>query len=53
MEKDPDTREGSSDASDDETPPPFQPDPDIVSFLEQGRKDDPKAEFRKIQSDKR
>jgi hypothetical protein len=29
-----------------ETPPPFQPDPDIVTFRERGRREDPKEIWR-------
>ena len=34
------------------TPPPFQPDPDIVTFLERGGRADPKKVWRS-ESDKR
>ena len=30
----------------DETPPPFEPDPDIVTFLERGGKLDPKEVWK-------
>ena len=41
MERDPEVQEP---AHEDEVvePPPFDPDPNLVSFLERGRNDDPK-----------
>jgi hypothetical protein len=44
MEKDPRPAERSSSTGDDSTLPPFQPDPEIVSVLELGSRDDPKAD---------
>ena len=42
MEKEPNPDQGEDAAEPEETPPPFQPDPDIVTFLERGRRQDPK-----------
>jgi len=42
MEKEPNADQGGEAAKPEETPPPFEPDPDIVTFLERGRRQDPK-----------
>ncbi len=46
MEKEPQPTEEQPVSQPDETPPPFSPDPDIVTFLERGRKPDPKEVWR-------
>jgi hypothetical protein len=43
MEKDADV---PKEPTSDETPPPFEPDPDIVTFRERGGKLDPKEVWR-------
>lgn len=43
MEKDSDV---PSEPAVDETPPPFEPDPDIVTFLERGEHSDPKEVWK-------
>ena len=48
MEKEPDQSEPTAD-EDHLEPPPFDPDPKLASFLERGRKDDPKREWRATQ----
>ena len=48
MEKDQDVPQ---DEAVDETPPPYEPDPDIVTFLERGPKQDPKEVWRRTTGD--
>jgi len=42
MEKEPNPDQNQGSTKPEETPPPFEPDPDIVTFLERGRRQDPK-----------
>ena len=42
MEKEPTPDQGEDMAKPEETPPPFEPDPDFVTSLERGRRQDPK-----------
>ena len=42
MEKEPSTDQDGETAKPEEKPPPFEPDPDIVTFLERGRRQDPR-----------
>ena len=42
MEKEPNSDQGEEHGETGEPPPPFEPDPDIVTFLERGRRQDPK-----------
>lgn len=46
MGKEPDTTSDQAPSQAVETPPPFNPDPDIVTFLERGAKPDPKKVWR-------
>ncbi len=46
MEKEPQSGQDQTTSQSDETPPPFDPDPDIVTFLEKGAKPDPKEVWK-------
>jgi hypothetical protein len=46
MEKEPNGDQGGESTEPEETPPPFEPDPDIVTFLERGRRQDPKRTWK-------
>ncbi len=46
MEKEPQPAEEQTASRSDESPPPFNPDPDIVTFLERGKKPDPKEVWK-------
>ena len=46
MEKEPQSTGDQSTSEPDETPPAFDPDPDIVTFLERGAKPDPKKVWK-------
>ena len=50
MEKDPQDQDEAHAHPQQETPPPFQPDPEIVSYRERGKRDDPKAEWLATES---
>lgn len=46
MEKDPKPTQDQPVSKPEETPPPFNPDPDLVTFLERGPKQDPKKAWK-------
>ena len=45
MEKDPHTPSEDHGHPGSEVAPPFQPDPELVSYRERGKRDDPKADW--------
>ncbi len=45
MEKDPHAPSEDHVHPGPEVPPPFQPDPELVSYRERGKRDDPKADW--------
>jgi hypothetical protein len=47
MEEEPENPSAEQDLPDEETPPPFDPDPRIVTYLERGSRDDAEERFRK------
>jgi hypothetical protein len=46
IEKEPEQRKDQPSRKPEEKPPPFNPDPDLVTFLERGRKHDPKKVWK-------
>ncbi len=46
MEKEQEPTQDQPASQSDEAPPPFDPDPDLVAFLEKGRKPDPKEVWK-------
>jgi len=49
MEKEPEAAQDQPASKPDETPPPFNPDPDLVTFLERGPKQDPKKAWKETE----
>lgn len=47
MEEEPNTPEPKLPEGQEEKPPPFEPDPELVTYLERGRKDDAPEKFEK------
>ncbi len=47
MEKEPDTAAPKSEPTTKEEPPPFDPDPRLVTYLERGAKPDAEERFRR------
>ena len=50
MEKEPETTERPATSAPEETPPPFHPDPELVTFLERGANQDPKKDWKAAHS---
>jgi hypothetical protein len=49
MEKEPEAPQDQPGSKPGETPPPFNPDPDLVTFLERGPKQDPKKVWKETE----
>jgi hypothetical protein len=49
MEKEPVAPQDQPGSKPGETPPPFNPDPDLVTFLERGPKQDPKKVWKETE----
>lgn len=49
MEKEPEQTKDQPSRKPEEKPPPFNPDPDLVTFLERGRKHDPKKVWKETE----
>jgi len=49
VENEPEAPQDQPASKRDETPPPFNPDPDLVTFLERGPKQDPKKAWKETE----
>jgi hypothetical protein len=50
VENEPETTEQRATSAPDEAPPPFDPDPELVTFLEKSAKQDPKKVWKTAHS---